>query len=320
MRSPAHTPSRRRSIGSRLGALVATLALGAGIAVAAPTAAWAAPSVSVTVEGRADLQNVADPEYLTELRLTGSGFQSIQGGHGGIYVGFGWVSGDGWRPSSGGITGQDYRYVPDDESNPVGYLLFVTFPGSDTAYAANGGEVAADGSWSSTISVPGARFESYDREGKPTAVDCLEVQCGIITFGAHGVKNANNETFTPIDFRGLYGEDDGAAAAPVEGTDAGAATAPDAAAAPVATAAPTATPTPTPTTLSRTVYEEASGDTEAAAAQQQLVQTMMWVVIGIGVIAVAALAFLVWAVVSGRRRARAVPVPAGPTPETDDAA
>jgi hypothetical protein len=45
----------------------------------------------------------------------------------------------------------NYRYVYDDETNPTGYQLFVTFPGSSTAYAANGGEIAANGTWSGTI-------------------------------------------------------------------------------------------------------------------------------------------------------------------------
>ena len=29
-------------------------------------------------------------------------------------------------------------------------------------------------------------------------VDCRKVTCGVITVGAHGVANANNETFTPV--------------------------------------------------------------------------------------------------------------------------
>lgn len=154
--------------------------------------------VSVSVEG-----GTLNPTGKTVVDLSGSGFQSVQGGFGGIYVLFGWVSdpsGGSWRPSRGGVTGESYRYVPDDESNPAGYDVFVAFPGDTTASAANGGQIAANGTWSAKITVPGAKFTSYDRSNNPIAVDCTAVQCGIITIGAHGVTNAANETFTPLRF------------------------------------------------------------------------------------------------------------------------
>lgn len=191
--------------------LVAAAALAGVVGVSSPASAAAQVSVSgtPTLEGE------------SQLSLSGSGFQSVQGGFGGVYVLFGWVDeGSGWRPSNGGKTGQDYRYVYDDESNPTGYQLFVTFPGSSTASAANGGEIAADGTWSGTIRVPGARFTTYDRAQNETTVDCTEVQCGIITIGAHGVVNAVNETFTPVDFPAAAGgEDSGDEAAAGESGD-----------------------------------------------------------------------------------------------------
>jgi hypothetical protein len=135
------------------------------------------------------------------MTVSGSGFQSITKGFGGVYVLFGWVAdGSSWRPSNGGEVGSDYRYVPDQESKEnKGYQRFVAFPGSDTEDAANA-VMAADGSWRVDMVVPGATFESQDRDGGVVEVDCREVTCGIITIGAHGVKNANNETFTPIEF------------------------------------------------------------------------------------------------------------------------
>ncbi|MDF2443542.1 MAG: hypothetical protein JWR01_1745, partial [Subtercola sp.] len=143
--------------------------------------------------------STADPDYATSMTVSGSGFQSIQGGFGGIYVLFGWVD-SGWQPSTGGEVGRDYRYVPDSESKDnAGFQRFVAFPGSDTADAANA-VMDASGSWSTDFTVPGASFNSVDRTGAVSAVDCLKVQCGILTIGAHGVKNANNETFTPITF------------------------------------------------------------------------------------------------------------------------
>ncbi|GAA4509061.1 hypothetical protein [Brevibacterium yomogidense] len=186
---------------SALGAalLVAALAVAGIVGLSAPASAAAKVSVSGTpsVDGE------------SQLSLSGSGYQSVQGGFGGIYVLFGWADDSGsWRPSNGGKTGEDYRYVYDDESNPTGYQLFVTFPGSSTASAANGGELASDGTWSGTIRIPGARFTTYDRAQNETTVDCTEVQCGIITIGAHGVANAGNETFTPLDFPAAAGSSD----------------------------------------------------------------------------------------------------------------
>ncbi|TSI14560.1 hypothetical protein [Brevibacterium aurantiacum] len=159
-----------------------------------PSPAEAAAKVSVFGTPKADGESSLD--------LSGSGFQSVEGGFGGIYVLFGWVDDQsgGWRPSKGGVTGTNYRYVYDDETNPTGYQVFVTFPGSSTAYAANGGEIAANGTWKATIRVPGSTFTTYDRAQNETQVDCTQVQCGIITIGAHGVTNANNESFTPVDF------------------------------------------------------------------------------------------------------------------------
>ncbi|WP_326946961.1 hypothetical protein OG439_47955 [Amycolatopsis sp. NBC_01307] len=143
----------------------------------------------------------ADPDYATTLTVRGSGFQSVPKGYGGIYVLFGWVAGGAWQPSKGGAAGATYRYVPDKESKDNrGFQRFVAFPGSDTASSANGGQLSADGSWSTQLVVPGARFRATDRDGRVVDVDCLTVRCGLITVGAHGVVNANNETFTPVSF------------------------------------------------------------------------------------------------------------------------
>ncbi|WP_051217972.1 hypothetical protein [Nocardioides insulae] len=180
---------------------------------AVPSVVLVGASPHAEAAGRVSVANesgdpVADPDYATTVTVSGSGFQSIQGGHGGIYVFFGMVK-DGWRPSQGGQTGQDYLYVPDSESkNNAGYQRFVAFPGSDTAGAANGGTVQADGSWSTRLVIPGATFQSADREGNATTVDCQKVTCGIITIGAHGVVNSSNESFTPVQFEDLRAEGD----------------------------------------------------------------------------------------------------------------
>jgi hypothetical protein len=217
-RFPSGVPRVRRIL-----AAVTVVALAATALVLSPLSAPpASADARVTIDGASS----ADPRFATSVTVSGSGFQSVTGGFGGVYVLFGWVAdGTSWRPSNGGEVGSDYRYVPDQESKEnKGFQRFVAFPGSDTEDAANA-VMAADGSWRVDMVVPGATFESQDRDGGVSEVDCLEVRCGIITIGAHGVKNANNETFTPIEFATASapsdepaggGGDDGVAAPPTE--------------------------------------------------------------------------------------------------------
>ncbi|SIS02099.1 hypothetical protein [Microbacterium sp. RURRCA19A] len=207
------------ALSRRLVATATALALTAtGVVVGAP--AWAAGTVTVTGPGGTAS---ADAEYATDVTVSGSGFQAVPNGFGGVYVLFGWVddpAGGSWRPSAGGVVGEDYRYVPDAESSENnGYQRFLAFPGSETESSANG-VLGADGSWSVGMVIPGAVFESQDREGRVTEVDCRKVTCGIITIGAHGVKNANNETFTPVSFAAAAAAPapDAPAAAPMAGT------------------------------------------------------------------------------------------------------
>ncbi|MBJ7905607.1 hypothetical protein IF655_20185 [Streptomyces sp. DSM 110735] len=187
-------PPGRRRTGLRLFSYLvaaAFLALAAILAPAPPAMAAARVSASPAT---------ADPEYATQLRLHGAGFQSVKNGFGGVYVLFGTVSGT-WRPSQGGTSGIDYVYVQDSETKDNhGYQRFVAFPGDPTAYAANGGTVRADGTWDATLVVPGAVFPAKGRDGAVRQIDCRKVRCGVITIGAHGVANPRNETFTPVDF------------------------------------------------------------------------------------------------------------------------
>ncbi|MET0931207.1 MAG: hypothetical protein ABWX74_16930 [Aeromicrobium sp.] len=192
-------------------------------ALAASVLLLAAPAQAAARVGVENDQGSAtvDPTYATTMRVSGSGFQSIKGGHGGIYVFFGTVNGA-WQPSKGGQVGTNYSYVPDSESkNNQGYQRFVAFPGSDTGAAANGGTIKANGTWSTEMTVPGATFKTVDRDGKVVTVDCTKVTCGVITIGAHGVKNAKNETFTPVKFESLTQTPaaEATTAAPATGTD-----------------------------------------------------------------------------------------------------
>jgi len=184
--------------------LLAAPALATGLAAVLATGLPTAPAdaaARVTL-ANPDGDAVVDPTYATTLTVSGRGFQSIQNGHGGIYVLFGVVKGT-WQPSKGGTSGSDYLTVPDSQSvENAGYARFVAFPGSDTADSANGGSIAADGTWRTTINVPGGVFTTYATtsagDQKPVRVDCRVSTCGVITVGAHGVANARNETFTPV--------------------------------------------------------------------------------------------------------------------------
>ena len=185
------TPGAARRM---LAAFVAVLLAAAALTVASAASAHAAARLSVSSSlGGA----VASTSGATTFTVSGSGFQAIDGGFGGVYVGFGWVNGSSWGPSNGGATGRTYDYVPDDQSrNNKGYQSFVAFPGSSTAGEAQG-TMSEDGSFRIQMSVPGPTFTGAG--GK--RIDCLTMTCGFFTWGAHGVRNGANETFTPVTFR-----------------------------------------------------------------------------------------------------------------------
>ncbi|WP_182525787.1 hypothetical protein [Nocardioides dongkuii] len=213
-------PALTRLLPALLLALAGPLVVPAGPAQAASRVTVANP----------DGDSVVDPTYATTLTVRGSGFQSVRGGHGGIYVFFGAVDGS-WRPSQGGASGVDYWYVPDSqERENQGFQKFVSFPGSDTAGSANGGTISASGAWSTSLVVPGATFRAYDQDDGVRTVDCRKLTCGIITVGAHGVDNARNETFTPVRVASLQdgGPPPSGAATPATPADPAASATPEA--------------------------------------------------------------------------------------------
>jgi hypothetical protein len=200
-----HRPSIRRTAAlARSGLALAVLTAGLAVGLTGSASAPAAAAARITVVNDRGTA-MADSSYRTQLTISGAGFQSIRGGFGGVYLAFGWVKGPGsWQPSRGGITGEDYRYIPDSESaSNQGYLRFVAFPGSSTAKEAHA-TMSPSGGFRVELTVPGPRFQSVDRDGTVHEVDCTKVTCGVITFGAHGVKNARNETFTPVPFGNVY--------------------------------------------------------------------------------------------------------------------
>lgn len=161
--------------------------------------AEAASRVSVTSSLGSARASASGP---TTVKVSGSGFQSITKAMGGIYVVFGHApQGGTWRPSKGGTSGRDFFYIADSQSKAnSGYQRFVAFPGSSTADSANGGTLSASGSFSLSMVIPGPTFSAQTASGASKSIDCREVQCGIYTFGAHGISNANNETYTPVSF------------------------------------------------------------------------------------------------------------------------
>ncbi|WP_299023196.1 hypothetical protein [uncultured Dietzia sp.] len=215
--STVRTPhgASRRMVAMTVAAVVAALGM---VAVSAGTAqAVARLTATSSLSGA-----VASTSGPTTFTVSGSGFQAVQGGFGGVYVGFGWVNGSNWGPSKGGATGTSYDYVPDEQSRSnKGYQAFVAFPGSETSGEAQG-TMGADGSFRISLTVPGPTFTGAG--GK--RIDCRQVTCGFLTWGAHGVRNGANESFTPVTFQG--------GAAPAAPAESGAAPAQPSAEAPAA--------------------------------------------------------------------------------------
>lgn len=177
----------RRAGGFAAASALATVAL---LGLAAP--AHAAGTVTVD-----PAPGVDGP---TTVTLTGTGFQYVPNAPGGLYVMFGVVSDPAsWAPSQGGQSGVTYSYAGDD-----GAISMIGFAGGSTD-AGDGTAIQPDGSWTTQITIPGP--EIVLGSGRPgaestggEAVDCREVTCGVITIGAMGNVNANNESFTPVVF------------------------------------------------------------------------------------------------------------------------
>ena len=188
----------RTTRGMIIALLAAALVLMPGLGASMPTVADSAPRLSISSSAGT---NKASATGATTVNVSGSGFQSINKGFGGIYVVFGYVKNPTWQPSKGGKAGTDFFYVADSQNKDnKGYQRFVAFPGSSTSDSANGGVINANGTFKLSLVIPGPTFTATNASGGNTTVDCREVQCGIITFGAHGVTNGSNEAFQPVSF------------------------------------------------------------------------------------------------------------------------
>lgn len=165
-----------------------------------------------TAASRVEVSPVPSADGPTTVTLSGSGFQYQPNAPGGVYIFFGTVNDpmtNSWAPSQGGSSGGSYAY-----SATSGTQLLAAFEGGSSAGSA-AGTIDANGNWNAQMTIPGSTFTAtfgdphsgQDQSGQ--TINCLEVQCGIITIGAHGLINANNESFTPISFQTSSGQQSG---------------------------------------------------------------------------------------------------------------
>ncbi|GAA1604715.1 hypothetical protein [Leucobacter chromiireducens] len=311
--SPHAGAARRPRAGRKLAA-----ALILPLLAVAPLALGVSPAQAAS---RVDVAPAPAADGPTTVTLSGSGFQYQPNAPGGVYVFFGAVADpatNAWAPSQGGRSGETFAYAGTD-----GARLLVAFQGGSSASEANG-QIDANGNWSTQMTIPGSRFTASfgnpheGAQGNGQEIDCLQVQCGIITIGAHGLVNANNESFTPVSFASADGQLQ-AGAAPI--TDFGSGSGDASAAAPSTNDAATRIDVPGAAEQNAESGADNTAETPAAAAPvaepAAADQTLTWAIIGVLGAAVLALLTSVVLVTMKRRRARravtsaAVPV-AGP--------
>ena len=104
-----------------------------------------------------------------------------------------------WAPSQRGVSGVNYDYAPDAGV----YQSLINYPGNNTEPGLD--FMDENGNFSTTLTIPGAQFTSQAGE----EIDCFEMQCGVITVGAHGQQSPGVEVFTPVEF--ATGEDEATA-------------------------------------------------------------------------------------------------------------
>jgi hypothetical protein len=208
------------------GVAVAATLLAGGAAFAVPAgAAPAAPAVPV--QGQCGNTQAAptitvdkttlDSAATTTVNITGTSYllpPHVCGTQvfGGIYVFFGWVQpGPTWGPShratpGQGLFGQTYSYPgegggADTRDDGTGVVRLVSFTQGGESGAATDFHMDGAGNWSTSVVVNGSKYSFVNViTGEQRTVDCLQVQCGVFSIGAHGISSATNEVFTPINF------------------------------------------------------------------------------------------------------------------------
>ena len=116
---------------------------------------WSPPRRSPTGPSRSRRARV-DPTYATTIQVSGSGFQSVKGGHGGIYVFFGTVSAAGGRAPAA-RPARTTSTCPTARPRTTRASRSTSRSRAPTPRARpNGGTMTSSGSWSTALVVPGA--------------------------------------------------------------------------------------------------------------------------------------------------------------------
>lgn len=155
---------------------------------------------------------VTGSNYLVPPHVCGSSV------FGGIYLFFGWAKpggqwGPSWRSSTSatGLFGQTYSYPgegggAETRDDGTGTIRLISFTqggesGDSTPFHMDGA-----GNWQADLIVRGSTFSFVDvMTGRSASVDCMVVQCGVFTIGAHGKSSRTNEQFAPINFTDAQG-------------------------------------------------------------------------------------------------------------------
>ena len=213
------------------GAVLASPSAGASPGVAAQQCGTTSATPSLTVD-----QTTLDSAATTTVNITGTNYlvpPHVCGTEvfGGVYAFFGWVQPGGtWGPShksstsTNGLFGYTYSYPgegggAETRDDGSGAVRLVSFTNGGESGAATDFHMDATGNWSTNIVVRGATYSFVNVvTGAQSSVNCLEVQCGVFTIGAHGKASSTNEQFTPINFT-VAG---GAPVVPVQGASTGA--------------------------------------------------------------------------------------------------
>lgn len=210
-----------RSLLAKLTLVGAVLAAAGATAVApmfGPTVAGAQATPTISVS-----PNVVPVSQATTVTVSGAGY--LVPGHtpdknvfGGVYVLFGWVApGATWGPSNRNGTTPDGQYgitytyngersaeTRDDGSGTNRFVSFTAggISGESTSFHMQMENAEGTrGKWTTTLTIYGSTFAWVNpATGASETVNCLQVQCGVYTIGAHGVTSRTNELFTPILF------------------------------------------------------------------------------------------------------------------------
>lgn len=195
----------------RLTIAVAVATTAAATAAAPSAAQTPTPVLSVspaTLPANAVVDvTVTGTNYLRPLLAPG------ESAFGGVYLFFGWVSdpnhfGPSLRNSDNndGTFGHTYAYPGSGgdagtRDDGTGAIRLVSFTEGGESGAATDYHMDDQGNWATTLRIYGSTFTStVPTTGETLTFDCLQVQCGVFTIGAHGIASATNEKFFPITF------------------------------------------------------------------------------------------------------------------------